>query len=120
MIKTEFIEPKRIICHTASGTMDREDLVGAIEATAGDFRGVLWDFRLAQFAISLHVVHSPTYAKLHARFNAAWQDKRTAFVVGSQLHRLMIQTFAEEGGFTFPWQVFFDLETAEQWLAEAP
>ncbi len=118
MIKTELLESKRIIRHTASETVDREDLVRAIEATSGDFIGILWDFRVAQFDVSLHVVHSPTYQKLHAGFDAAWQNKRTAFVVGSQLHRLMIQTFAEEGEFTFEWEVFFDLEMAEAWLAE--
>ena len=116
MITTELDTSKRIICHTATATVVPEELVQAVEATAGAYEGVLWDFRSAQFAVSLHVINSPTYPPVRERANTDWQSKRVAFVVASQLHKLMIQTFAEEGGFTFVWQIFFDRDAAERWL----
>ena len=116
MITTELDTSKRIICHTAADTVSADELVQAVEATEGAYDGVLWDFRPAQFAVSLHVINSPTYVPVKARINSHWQDKRVAFLVGSQLHKLMIQTFAEEGGFSFPWQIFFDRQAAVSWL----
>ena len=116
MITTELDTAKRIICHTATATVSPDELVQAVEATAGPYDGVLWDFRSAQFAVSLHVINSPTYPPVQERVNRHWQGKRVAFVVASQLHKLMIQTFAEEGGFNFPWQIFFDRDAAERWL----
>ena len=96
MIETEIDQSKRIIRHVARDTVDRDDLVAAIEVTSTAVIGCLWDFRDTQFAISLHVVHSPSYRELFPEFDKSLQGKRTAYVVNSELHRLMIQTFAEE------------------------
>ena len=119
MITTHHNSEIDVLTLTGSAAVTVPELVAAIAATVHAKSHILWDFRCARLDVPLNVVASPCYPPIRERINATWQAVRSAFVVDGYLQRHMIELFSREGSFTFPHQIFFDLDSAHAWLQPA-